>query len=231
MGIGRDCRIYSDTESCVSDLSMAFSFFNIAWSLVDYRRCLRRSLPRIAAMPSGLPTAIYLLYKFCTITSHVLSYTLLLVLSPYSSIGLTVLWLLGTTWTHVLQTDFCSSPKLEPLYRAVIGVILTFTFFNVKGQDAMVPMTIYYLFYFFVNVTAPLLLGLLKPEWQTDPFLLTVSGVIFGGSVLGLCFLVLYYRFLHPKETQRQADEVDGVDVVVKPTRATRRRNNFLQPG
>ncbi|XP_068438403.1 XK-related protein 9 [Clinocottus analis] len=217
----RDC-------SVLQYLSMAFSFFNIAWALVDYRRCLRRSLPHIKEMPSGLPTAIYLLYKLCTITSHILSYTLLLILSPYSTAALTVLWLLGTTWTHVLQTNFCSSGMLELLYRAVIGVILTFTFFNVKGQDTKVAMIIYYLFYTFVNVSAPLLLALLKPELQTATFFLIVGGLIFVGSVVGLVFLVLYYRFLHPREKLRQADEVDGLG---KETHATRRIQNFLQPG
>ncbi|KAM8822827.1 XK-related protein 9 [Spinachia spinachia] len=220
--------------SVLQYLSMASSFFNIAWSLVDYRRCLRRSLAHIGEMPSGLPTAIYLLYKLCTITSHILSYTLLLVLSPYSAIGLTVLSLLGTAWTHVLQTNFCSSRKLELLYRAVIGVILTFTFFNVKGQDTKVHMAIYYSFHVFVNVSAPLLLGLLKPASQTEAFLLTVSGLIFAGSALGLCFLVLYYLFLHPKEKWREADELDGGDTVdgaVEGTQARQRRENFLRPG
>ncbi|XP_029313949.1 LOW QUALITY PROTEIN: XK-related protein 9 [Cottoperca gobio] len=211
--------------SVMQYLSMAFSFFNIAWALVDYRRCLRRSLPQIREMPSGLPTAIYLLYKLCTITSHILSYTLLLILSPYSAIGLTVLWLLGTMWTHLLQTNFCSSGSLELLYRAVIGVILTFTFFNVKGQDTKLAMIIYYLFFASVNITAPSLLALLRPELQMSTFLLTVSGFIFGGSVLGLVCLVLYYLLLHPREKRGEADEVDGPG-----SESTRRIRNFLQP-
>ncbi len=207
---------------------MAFSFFNIAWALVDYRRCLRRSLPQIREMPSGLPTAIYLLYKLCTITSHILSYTLLLILSTYSTVALTVLWLLATTWTHLLQTNFCSSRGLELLYRAVVGVILTFTFFNVKGQGTKVAMVIYYVFYSLINIAAPLLLALLKPELQEAVFLLTVSVLILGASVLGLVFLALYYLFLHPREKWRmEADEVDGLG---KETVTTRRIRTFLQP-
>lgn len=213
--------------SVLQCLSMVFSFFNIAWALVDYRRCLRRSLPHIREMPSGLPTAVYLLYKLCTITSHILSFTLFLILSPYSTIALTILWLLGTAWTHLLQTSFCSSGKLELLYRAVIGVILTFTFFNVKGQDTKIAMIIYYLFYVVVNIIAPSLLALLKPELQTATFFLTISGLIFGGSMLGLVCLMLYYLFLHPREKWGEADEVDGLE---KETETTRRIRNFLQP-
>ncbi|XP_067434040.1 XK-related protein 9 [Thunnus thynnus] len=216
-----------DESSVLRYLSMAFSFFNIAWALVDYRRCLRRSLPHIREMPSGLPTVIYLLYKLCTITSHILSYSLLLMLSSYSMIALTILWLLGTAWTHLLKTKFCISRSLELLYRAVIGFILTFTFFNVKGQDTKVAMIVYYFFYFLINITAPTLYILLKPELKTTTFFLTVSSIIFGGSVLGLVSLVLYYLFLHPRGKWREADEVDGVG---KEAEITGRMRNFLQP-
>ncbi|XP_034428453.1 XK-related protein 9 isoform X1 [Hippoglossus hippoglossus] len=213
--------------SVMQYLSMVFSFFNIAWALVDYRRCLRRSLPLIREMPSGLPTAIYLLYKLCTITSHILSYSLLLLLSSYSTVALVLLWLLMTTFTHLLHTNFCSSKSLELLYQAVVGVILTFTFFNVKGQDTKVLMTIYYIFHVLINVTAPVLLALLKPEQQTGPFLLPVGCLIVVGSVLGLGGLILYYAYLHPRGKWREADEVDGLG---NETESMRRMRNFLHP-
>lgn len=206
---------------------MTFSFFNIAWTLVDYRRCLRRSLPHIREMPSGLPTAVYLLYKLCTITSCILSYCLLLILSIYSTVALTVVWLLGTVWTHWLNTNFCSSRWHELFYRAVVGVILTFTFFNVKGQDTKIPMILYYSFHSLVNIMSPILMVFLKTEFQTDRFLLTASALVVGGSLLGLVSLVLYYVFLHPREKWCEADEVDGLG---KQTGSTRRIKNFLQP-
>lgn len=178
-------------------------------------------------MPSGLPTVIYLLYKLCTITSHILSLTLLIILSTYSTTGLVVLWLLGTTWAHLLQTNFCTSSGLEVLYRAVIGVILTFTFFNVKGQNTRGAMLIYYLSSSVINILSPLLLVLLKPELLTSTVLLSISSLISGGWVLGLVCLMVYYLFLHPREMGRQADEVDGCG---KKTETTMRMQNFLQP-
>ncbi|CAN9506111.1 unnamed protein product [Ophioblennius macclurei] len=200
-----------DEGSLLQYLSVTFSCFNVAWAVVDYRRCHRRSLPDITEMPSGIPTAVYLLYKLCTIGSLVLSFSLLLVLSAYSTIAIAVLWLLATTWTHVLQTDFCSSRVLELLYRAVVGVILTFTFFNVKGQDTKVPMIVYYSVHFFIHVTALLLTLLLMPETSTSPMFLTVISLIVEGSVLGLVCLALYYVSLHPRWKGRVADEVDSL--------------------
>ncbi|XP_071780112.2 XK-related protein 9 [Centroberyx gerrardi] len=216
-----------DESSVMQYVSMAFSFVNTAWALVDYRRCLRRSLSHVWEMPSGLPTVVYLLYKLCTITTHILSYSLLLMLSTYSAVALGFLWLLGTTWAHLLQTNFCSCRNLEWLYRAIIGVILTFTFFNVKGQDTKVAMSLYYFFYSLINVAAPILLALLKPETQTATYLLPVTIVIFGGTVLGLVCLVVYYVLLHPRGKCREADEVDGLQ---KEPETTLRMRSFLQP-
>ncbi|XP_019721808.1 XK-related protein 9 [Hippocampus comes] len=214
--------------SILQCFSMVFSCLNIVWALVDYRRCLRRSLPHIQQMPSGLPTLIYLLYKLCTISSHILGYSLLLILTPYCVIALVaILWLLGTMWSHVLGTNFCSTRRHEFVYRTVVGFILTFTFFNVKGQDTRIEMIVYYFLYSLINMTSPLLLALLKPEVRTETFFFVIGGVIFGTSILGLVFLVLYYHLLHPREERRQADEVDESG---KQTEATGRMNNFLQP-
>ncbi|XP_008394578.1 XK-related protein 9 [Poecilia reticulata] len=227
--------------SVLQSISMVFSFFNLAWSLVDYRICLRKSLPQSRELPSGLPTAVYLLYKLFTITSLILSYSLLLILSVYSTVGFTSLWLLGTIRAHRLETSFCSSGALELLYRGVIGAILVFTFFNVKGQGTKRDMTVYYFFWTVINFSTPLLMFFLKPELKTITFLLVVSGVIYGGSLLGLILLVLYYRFLHPKqEAKKLSDQVDGqenmngqenVDGQEKETTpSTRRTREFIKP-
>lgn len=193
----------------LSVITVAFSFCNMAWSLVEYRRYLRRSLPQIRGMPSGIPTAVYLFYKLGTISSVILSYSFLLTLSIYSTIAFTLFWLLGTTWAHWLQTDFCSSRVLELLYRAVVGVILIFSFFNVKGQNTKEAMVIFYICHSVISVTAPLLLAFLKPELQNTTYLWTVGGLIYGGLLVGLLCLVLYYRFLHPRPPE--SDEVDGL--------------------
>ncbi|XP_014323849.1 XK-related protein 9 [Xiphophorus maculatus] len=215
-----------DEWSVLQYMSMVFSFFNLAWSLVDYRIWLRKSLPQSRELPSGLPTVVYLLYKLFTITSLILSYSLLLFLSIYSTVGFTSLWLLGTIWAHLLQTDFCNSGVLELLYRGVIGAILVFTFFNAKGQNTKREMTVYYFFWTAINFSTPLLMFFLKPELKTITFFWVVSGVIYGGSLLGLILLVSYYRFLHPK--QCELDQVDGQEKEKTPL--TKRTRAFIKP-
>lgn len=207
-------------------LSMAFSFVSMAWSLVDYRRCLRRSLPHINEMPSGLPTLVYLLYKLGTITSLILSYSLYLILSPYSAVALAIVWLLMTIWTNILQTNFCSSRALEILYRLVVGVILTFTFFNVKGHNTKVSMSIYYTTFCFINIASPILLALLMPQFNENT-ILVVDILILVGILMGLFFLVLYYVQLHPTVKLPDTDEVDGLS---KESNSIKRIRTFLQP-
>lgn len=214
-------------KSIIQYVSLVGSFCNITWSMVDYRRCLRRSLTYVNEMPSGLPTVIYLLYKLFTITSHILSFSLLLVVSLYSAIALGCVWLLGTFWAYRLQTHFCTSKRLEYLYRAVTGVILTFTFFNVKGQGTRTSMIVYYVLYSLVNLSAPALLVLVRTGMEDAEFFWPVTGLIVGGTLLGLLCLVLYYTYLHPREKVRLADEVDGLNFEPE---SLRRMREFLQP-
>ncbi|XP_061569208.1 XK-related protein 9 [Cololabis saira] len=206
--------------SVMQCLSMAFSFFNVALAVVDYRGLLRRSLPKTNKMPPGLPTAVYLLYKLGTITSLVFSYSLLLRVSIYSTVGFALLWVVTTSWAHLCETDFCSSRALELLYRAVVGVILMFTFFNVKGQDTKNSMSTYYVLYTVINISAPIVFIYCK--LTISMFFMIALVIIFAGSLLGLLCLVLYYHYLHPRT---QADEVDGQQKEVLPNR----RSKFLQ--
>lgn len=213
---------------------MAMSFVTIAWSTVDYRRCLRSSLIYVNLMPSGIPTAIYLFYKIFTITPRILSLTLFLMLSYFTIPAIALVWLVGTIWTFVEKTNFCTSRVLEWLYRGIVGVILIFTFFNIKGRKTKVPMTVYYIFSVTENLSAPILLLLLKPESEgTDYFQPIILFILFSNSI-GLIFLGVYYRLLHPYvppsvfPSDRIADEVDGAPSHVENVKKTR-LDHFLQ--
>uniref|UniRef100_A0A4W5JIU5 XK-related protein n=1 Tax=Hucho hucho TaxID=62062 RepID=A0A4W5JIU5_9TELE len=216
-------------KSILQCICMVGSFINIAWAIVDYRRCLRRSLPQVLEMPSGLPTFVYLLYKLLTITTHILSLSLFLVLSPYSTLGMAVVWLAGTLWAHWVRTDFCTSKGLERLYRIIVGVVLISTFFNVKGQDTRWPMAVYYVLFALVNLSGPLLLVLVRPEANETEYFWPVTLLIFGGTVLGLACLLVYYTLCHPRGKSLQADEVDGHMGQEREPDTMLRMRNFLQ--
>ncbi|XP_073687324.1 XK-related protein 9 [Garra rufa] len=214
-------------------LSMAVSFLTIAWATVDYRRCLRQSLTYLNKMPSGIPTVVYLSYKIFTITPRILSLTLFIMLSTFSTVSMACIWLLGTIWAFLEETNFCISRVLEYLYRAVVGVILIFTFFNVKGQNTKVHMTLYYIFNLCHNLSAPILLFLLKPESERTDYFLPILFFILVSNLMGLGFLGLYYSLLHPRGSGKEkiGDEVDGMDETdgMAHEKKTTRLERFLQ--
>lgn len=208
---------------------MVVSFLNVAWSTVDYWRCLRRSLPNTEEMARGIPTVIYLLYKTLTITARILSLTLIIMLSPWNILVLGSLWLAGTVWAHMVNTDFCTSRWLEELYRSIVGVILVFTFFNIKGKKTKKVMIIYYVLSTLHNFSAPLLLFLLIPRTAESDFFLPVLIFILMANTIGLGFLIFYYSALHPG-SRVESDAVDGMVTHNTNTSATTSRfDRFLR--
>ncbi|XP_059380099.1 XK-related protein 9-like [Carassius carassius] len=212
-------------------ISMALSFLSIAWATVDYRRCLRQSLTYLNNMPSGVPTIVYLSYKIFTMTPRILSLTLFIMLSPFSTVTMACIWLLGTVWAFLEQTSFCTSRALEHLYRAVVGVILIFTFFNIKGQNTRVHMTLYYTFSVCHNLSAPIVLFLLKPESERTDYFLPIIFFILVSNLMGLGFLGLYYSLLHPRGSGKGEIEAEGMDETdgMKIEPKTTRLQHFLQ--
>ncbi|KAL2085165.1 hypothetical protein ACEWY4_018485 [Coilia grayii] len=213
--------------SVLQFISMVASFFNVSWAMVDYRRCHRRSLPHLSEM-QGLATAVYLLYKLSTISTRVFSLSLLLALSPLNLASMALVWLMATAWAFSLRTDFCTSRALEWLYRAVVGAILLFSFFNVKGENTRVPMTVYYVVYALQSLSAPLQLYAFGPDVLRLEYGLAA---ILAGLCVGLSMLGVYYSLLHQREEAgtRVADEVDGLERQEEGLDTSPRIRRFLQ--
>lgn len=196
---------------------------------MDYWRCLRRSLPNSAEMPRGIPTAVYLLYKILTVTARILSLTMFIMMTPWNILVLVFIWIATTFWAHMVKTDFCTSPYLEELYRSVVGVILVFTFFNIKGKKTKTEMSIYYFICMLHNFSAPVLLYLLTPRTAELDFFFPVSMFILMSNIAGLGFLILYYCALHPRY-QDESDVVDGmVTTNANISSTTSRSDRFLR--
>lgn len=189
------------------------SFCGISISTVDYQISLRKSLPDKDEFPV-LSKLVYLFYKLLTITSWILSISLITRLSVKSSvILLTFLWICGFTWTLKQHTAFCKSKKMEYLYRTVVGIILIFTFFNIKGRKTKVCISIYYATHTVITLGILFVYMFWKPSIIKDIYFTIVSILIIVSLLLGIVFLVVYYRRFHPTaycRPQACSDEVDG---------------------
>ncbi|XP_072707345.1 XK-related protein 9 [Ciconia boyciana] len=193
--------------------AIIMSFCGISFSTVDYQISLRKSLPDKDEF-CVLPKLVYLFYKLLTITSWILSILLITILSVRSSIILLIfLWICGFTWTLKQHTTFCKSKKMEYLYRTVVGIILIFTFFNIKGRKTKVCISIYYATHTVVTLGILFVYIFWKPSIITEIHFTVVSILTILSLVLGIIFLVIYYRRFHPTAYGRPwacSDEVDG---------------------
>ncbi|NXU50245.1 XKR9 protein, partial [Turnix velox] len=193
--------------------AIMMSFCGISVSTVDYQISLRISLPDKAEF-HVLPKLVYLFYKLLTITSWILSISLITLLSIRSSaILLIFLWIGGFSWVLKQHTTFCKSKKMEYLYRTVVGIILIFTFFNIKGRKTKICICIYYTTHSIVTLGILFVYMFWKPSTIKDMHFKIVSILTVLGLVLGIMFLIVYYRHFHPTSycrSQTSSDEVDG---------------------
>ncbi|NXK33897.1 XKR9 protein, partial [Piprites chloris] len=206
------------------------SFCGISFSMVDYQISLRKSLPDKGEfrVPSKF---MYLFYKLFTITSWVLSISLITLQSIRISVILLIfLWICGCIWTSKQCTTFCRSKKMEYLYRTVVGIILIFTFFNIKERRTKVFISIYYATHTVVTLGILFVYMFWKHSIIEEIHFNIVSIFTVLLLVLGIIFLVVYYRLFHPTtyyRPQARLDEVDGV-AGQKDRVRTGRFQNFL---
>uniref|UniRef100_A0A8C8SHG0 XK-related protein n=1 Tax=Pelusios castaneus TaxID=367368 RepID=A0A8C8SHG0_9SAUR len=213
--------------------SIITSFCSISWSTFDYQISLRKSLPekkQFAGMP---PKLIYLLYKLFTLTSWILSITLATVLSLISSIILLIIfWSLCFCWTLKLHTSFCRSKTMEFLYRTVVGIILIFTFFNVKGEKTKIYISSYYTTHVLVTSSLICVCFFWKTSVTEQFYFAFVSITIVLTLGLGIICLIVYYAFFHPTiyfKQERVFDEVDGIVTEREKGGSSRIRNFLMQ--
>ncbi|NXQ26524.1 XKR9 protein, partial [Alaudala cheleensis] len=212
--------------------AVIMSFCGIALSMVDYQISLRKSLPDKDEFPM-LSKFMYLFYKLLTITSWILSISLITLLSVrISVIMLIFLWICGFTWTLKQHTTFCKSKKMEYLYRTIVGIILIFSFFNIKGRRTKVCISMYYATHTAVTLGILFVYMFWKPSIIKETCFTIVSIFTILSLVLGIIFLVVYYSHFHPTtycRPQTCSDEVDSVAGQTERVKTGRFQNFLMQ--
>ncbi|XP_035175661.1 XK-related protein 9 isoform X2 [Oxyura jamaicensis] len=203
-------------------------FCGISFSTVDYQISLRKSLPDKDKF-RVLSKLVYLFYKLLTITSWILSISLVTLLNARSSVILLILlWSCGFAWTLKQHTTFCKSKEMEYLYRTVVGIILLFTFFNIKGRKTKVPISIYYATHTLVTVGILLVYWFWKPSVVKEIHFTIVGFLTILSLVLGIIFLVVYYKLFHPSVYCKQQTRFDEVDAEARDNVEVGRFQNFI---
>lgn len=180
-------------------MSIAASTTSIAWMVVDYHRSLRSFLPDKAQQGWG-SSLMYFLWNLLLIAPRVAVLALFAsVLPGYIAVHFLMLWLVFVYWALRQGTDFMDSVSGEWLYRATIGLIWYFSWFNVAEGRTRGRSVIYHSF-----ITADG--GILLVTWwcyrdpvQSEPYALALLVTLPLTYLLGVFLKAVYYCCFHPK--------------------------------
>ena len=186
-------------------VSVIISLVSLSWTLATLKQAFRWSHPELPKA-SLLATVSQLAWRFCTVASRV---TVLAVFAAGYPKELFLFgglhWLLMTTWVILMGTSFCtndagkSRPALEVLFDVTISWVLIFDFLHVDRRATRYKMAAYY------TLIAAEGAGLLyawdhrMADENAEWFHITVLVFVPVAFVLGLLFLTIYYRRLHPE--------------------------------
>ncbi|NXD84944.1 XKR8 protein, partial [Halcyon senegalensis] len=193
-------------------LGVCTAFLCVTWSLLDYHQSLRSFLQDKYELSLG-SSIIYYLWNLFLICPRILAVALFALLWPYGvAVHFPLVWLAMFLWVSLQGTDFMESPGPEQLYRAMVAVILYFSWFNVSPGRTLHRSIIYHSF---ILVDSALLalswLWFQFPSEESSYLILLVS-VALPCYLLGLVLRVVYYKWLHPNMRAQQDGVYDEVD-------------------
>lgn len=183
--------------------------------VVDYHRSLRSFLPDKAKQGWG-SSLIYFLWNLLLITPRIAALALFAsVVGGYVAVHLLLLWVVFVTWAWLQRTQFMDSLGGEWLYRATVGIIWYFSWFNVAEGQTRGRSVIYHAF---ITTDGGILLGTwwwCRDPVQAEPYAPALLVTLLFSYLLGLLFKTVYYCCFHPTLRRPPAREPDLPDADV----------------
>ncbi|KAM6996042.1 XK-related protein 8 [Passerculus sandwichensis] len=195
-------------------LGMVTAFLCVSWSLLDYHQSLRSFLQDKYEL-SRSSSIVYFLWNLFLICPRILALALFALLWPYGvAVHFSLLWLAMFLWVSLQGTDFMESAGSEWLYRAMVAVILYFSWFNVAQGSTLHRSVIYHGFMLVDSTLLGLawLWGRPPEEEEEHSYLVPVVSAALPCYLLGLGLRVTYYKWLHPNVRLRREGRYDEVD-------------------
>ncbi|KAM4757751.1 XK-related protein 8 [Cyanocitta cristata] len=209
-------------------LGIGTAFLCVSWSLLDYHQSLRSFLQDKYELSLG-SSIIYFLWNLFLICPRILVVALFALLWPYGvALHFPLVWLAMFLWVSLQGTDFMESSGPEQLYRAMVAVILYFSWFNVAQGRTLYRSIIYH---GFILVDSTLLTLAWLWGWAPSEeysYLLPVVSTALPCYLLGLGLRVTYYKWLHPNMQVQQEGSYDEVDA--SGGRGGLEFHSFLEP-
>ncbi|NWZ39089.1 XKR8 protein, partial [Brachypodius atriceps] len=194
-------------------LGMGTAFLCVSWSLLDYHQSLRSFLQDKYELSLG-SSIIYFLWNLFLICPRILVIALFALLWPYGvAVHFPLVWLAMFIWVSLQGTDFMESLGPEQLYRAMVAVILYFSWFNVAQGRTLYRSIIYHGFILLDSTLLALAWLWGRAPSEEHPYLLPVVSAALPCYLLGLGLKVTYYKWLHPNVRVQQKARYDEVDI------------------
>ncbi|XP_030644302.1 XK-related protein 8-like [Chanos chanos] len=190
------------------------SALTVAFSVLMYHRAMRESLPDKNKM-GWRSSAFYFLWNLLLIGPRITAVALFASVLPVFVVAhFLTLWMPFVLWAWRQRTDFMDSPGGEWLYRATVGLIWYFNWFNVSKGNTKRRSIIYH---GIMLLDSGLLIGLwwwirvsdtsCRGPFPINPYVL-VSGNIFL-YIVGLALKAIYYKWFHPKLNEHARVEAE----------------------
>ncbi|XP_030644307.1 XK-related protein 8.3 [Chanos chanos] len=212
----------------VQYVSVIASATSVAWMVVDYHRSLRSFLPE-KAKQSWYSSVVYFVWNLLLIAPRVATVALFAsVLTHWVGLHVLLLWPALVLWAWLQKTDLMDSAAGEWLYRATVGVIWYYSWFNVAEGRTRGRSIIYHLFLATDSGILLVTWWIYRDSELTQSYAFTVIILIPLSYALGLLIKVFYYSCFHPKLWQPAAARREGEDI---PDGQRAVRVTFIQTG
>ncbi|XP_041933497.1 XK-related protein 8.3 [Alosa sapidissima] len=191
--------LFTNQARTIQCVSVVASTTSIAWMVVDYHRSLRSFLPD-KAKQAWASSVIYFLWNLLLIAPRVACVALFTsVLSHYIALHFLLVWPTLVLWAWRQGTDFMDSPAGERLYRATVGLIWYFSWFNVAEGSTRVRSIIYHSFMIADGAILLVTWWYYRDTELTQSYAIIMVLAIPVCYTLGLLLKTLYYCYFHPK--------------------------------
>ncbi|KAM9434628.1 XK-related protein 8-like [Clarias gariepinus] len=182
------------------------SLSSLSFTVVSYHRSMDVFVPEKLKM-GWFSSIIYFLWNLFLIGPRVVCVSLFTSVLPYYiAAHFLSLWLMLVLWAWWQNTDFINSKAGDWLYRAIVGLIWYFSWFNVTTRNTKLIGIIYHVV---MGADTMLLLGLWWWKRSVEsarlslfiinPYL--VIGLLMVIYITGVLMKLVYYWKCHPNKT------------------------------
>ncbi|XP_028156763.1 uncharacterized protein LOC114350247 isoform X1 [Ostrinia furnacalis] len=144
---------------------------------------------------------LQLIWHFSMLLGRISSILLFTVIfGIWTLIPLGLHWSAMTFWIIIQKTTFCSNKLEETLYNVVMGFVYCFCYINLREGQTRYRILTFYTLIVTQNLGSLFLYVIISDIGrQQKPWSITCTVFLIGGTFIGLCSMIFYYRYFHSK--------------------------------